>query len=67
MPLNPPPVHPLPIRLHAAVLMILIEPWVFAQEPGEPVSLVWVPEKLIPIVGTLENEKRKQLYGNLLL
>lgn len=66
MPLNPPPVYPLPICLHTAVLMTLIERWVFAQEPGGPVSLVWVPEKLIPIVGTLKNKKRKQLYGNLL-
>lgn len=60
MPLNPPPVHPLPIRLHTAVLMTLIEPWVFAQEPGGPVSLVWVPEKLISIVGALKNKERKQ-------
>lgn len=60
MPLGPPPVHPLPIRLHTAVLMILIEPWVFAQEPGGPVSLVWIPEKLIPIVGTLKNRENSE-------
>lgn len=57
MPLNPPPVYPLPISLHTAVLMTLTEHWVLAQEPGGPISLVWVPE---PNSNCWDFEKQKE-------
>jgi len=65
MPMNPPPVYPLPIGLHTAVLMTLIEHWVLAQEPGGPVSLVWVPEPNSNCWVFAKHKGRNQQYGDL--
>ena len=46
----------LPMNLHLSITCSLV----FAQEPEGPVSLGWVPEKLIRVVGFERKEKGKR-------